>query len=154
MKLTDDTRVVAYEWTYKTYDERMVTTLCVYAIEDDKRSAEYLLDEAVKHHEGENVRIMTFAEYDERDRELTLAREVREVDEETFHEMLNVLPPLKWVDRKCEKLGARVNEFCMSEFDHSHYTQQYARVFVGDETRYYSATVDYFDESTWIHNRL
>lgn len=154
MPLTDETRVVAYDFTYMTYDQREVTTLVFYSYETEGESAEEILAKAQRHHEGENLRIMTFAEFEALDRELTLARELREVDEETFDEMLGVLPPLKWVNRTCERLGVGVNEFCMSEFEHGPYTQQYARAFVDGKTRYYSATVDYFDESTWIHNRL
>lgn len=152
--LNDDTKVVAYEWSYKSAGGYPVTTLCMYSYESDRATADELLTEAIKHHEGDNVRIMTFGEFCELDRKLTLGIGVHEVDEETFHEMLNVLPPLKWCDRVCEKYNARVNEFCMSEFDHSVFTQQYARAFIDGKTRYYSATVDYYDESTWIHNRL
>ena len=123
--ISGDTKVVAYKWTYKSAK-----------------------------HPNEEYQIMTFDEFDALDRELTLAIGVHEVDEETFNEMLNVLPPLKWVDRISEKHNTKVNEFCMSEFDHSVFTQQYARAFIDGKTRYYSATVDYFDESTWIHNRI
>lgn len=154
MALTDETRVVAYDFTYTTYDQREVTTLCLYSYETESESAEQIFEKAKRHHEGENLRIMTYGEFYELDRKLTLAREMHEVDEETFNDMLNVLPPLKWVDRKCDRLNVRVNEFCMSEFDHGPFTQQYARAFVDGKTRYYSATVDYYDESTWIHNRL
>ena len=154
MRLTDDTRMVAYEYRYASHDGRLLTTLVNYGIESDRHTAEELLDECMEHHRHESPRIMTFAEFDRLDREVTLARDVTEVDEETFHEMLNVLPPLKWCDRYCEKLGRKVNEFCMSEFDHGPFTAQYARVTVDGVLRYYHATVDYFDESTWIHNRL
>lgn len=154
MKFTDDMRMVAYEYQYTTHDGRLLTTLVNYGYEREGRTAEELLADAIAEHGPGNPRIMTFAEFDELDREMTLALGVHEVDEETFDEMLNVLPPLKWGDRFCERLGRKVNEFCMSEFDHSVFTQQYARVSVDGKMRYYSATVDYFDESTWIHNRL
>lgn len=154
MALTDDTRVVVYDNTYTTYDQRQVATLCLYSYETESETAEQILDKARCYHEDENLRIMTYGEFYDLDRKLTLARGMHEVDEETFNDMLNVLPPLKWVDRVCDRLNARVNEFCMSEFDHGPFTQQYARAYVDGKTRYYSATVDYFDESTWIHNRL
>lgn len=155
MAFTGNTRLVSYDWTYTSHGGERITMLVVYGIENNftNGTAEELLAEAIERGKN-NPRIMTFDEFDELDRRLTLARGVTEVDEETFHEMLNVLPPLKWVDRTCEKHRCRVNEFCMSEFDHSVYTAQYARAFVDGETKYFSATVDYYDESTWIHNRL
>lgn len=154
MALTDDTRVVAFDWTYTLNDGRKETVLCYYSYETENETAEEILEKVRAHHEGDNPRIMTFAEYLDLDRKMTLSRGMHEVDEETFNDMLNVLPPLKWVDRVCDRLNVRVNEFCMSEFDHRYFTQQYARAYIDGKTRYYSATVDYFDESTWIHNRL
>ena len=154
MALTDETRVVAYDWTYTLNDGRKETVLCYYSYETENETAEEILEKVKARHEDDNPRIMTFAEYLDLDRKMTLARVMHEVDEETFNDMLNVLPPLKWVDRVCDRLNVRVNEFCMSEFDHGPFTQQYARAYVDGKTRYYSATVDYNDESTWIHNRL
>ena len=151
--MNDNTKLVAYEFSYRSYGGETFTTLCVYGYEREGVTIDELLEKATSRG-YENVRAMTFEEFLERDRELTLGRGVREVDAETFDEMLCVLPPLKWCDRVCEKHGATVNEFCMSEFDHGPYTQQFARAFIDGETRYYSATVDFCDESTWIHNRL
>lgn len=152
--ISGDTKVVAYKWTYKSAGEYPVTILSVYDYERKGMTIEDALAQAMAKHPNEEYQIMTFDEFDALDRELTLAIGVHEVDEETFNEMLNVLPPLKWVDRISEKHNTKVNEFCMSEFDHSVFTQQYARAFIDGKTRYYSATVDYFDESTWIHNRI
>ena len=149
-----NTRIVAYDWNYVSAGGYPVSVLCVYGIEREFLPAEALLREAIERHPDDNCQIITFDEFDRIDRERTLAIGVHEVDEETFHEMLNVLPPLKWCDRYCEKLGRKVNEFCMSEFDHGPFTAQYAMVTVDGVLRYYHATVDYFDESTWIHNRL
>lgn len=153
MKLTDETKLVAYEWAYMTHDGRRVAMPIVYGYEREGVTVEDLLEDAKSYHD-ETMTVMTLAEFDELDRKLTLERGVVEIDEETFDEMLNVLPPLKWVDRICEKHRCRVNEFCMSEFDHSVYTEQYARAYIDGKMRYYCATVDYYDESTWIHNRL
>lgn len=153
MKLTDETRMVGYPLTYRSYDGRLLQVMVCYGYEHEGQTAEQLLSEAMRLHSEQSPRIMTFAEFDALDRELTLSRGVYEVDELTFDEMLNVLPPLKWCDRTSEQ-GVKVNEFCMSEFDHGPFTQQYARAHIGGRTRYYGATVDYFDESTWIHNRL
>ena len=154
MKLTDDTKMVAYRWEYISHDGRRISMPVVYDYESEGETAEEILRKAQEHHPEDGCEIMTLKEFEALDRQFTLARGVIEVDEETFNEMLNVLPPLKWVDRTCEKHRCRVNEFCMSEFDHSVYTTQYARAYVDGETRYYSATVDYYDESTWIHNRI
>lgn len=147
----DDDKVVAYDMTFKTAGGDMRTMICVYSAFGDM---EEQLATAIESGRYDNCRIMTFRELDETDRELTLSTGVYEVSKDTFYEMLNVLPPLKWVDRINEKHNVKVNEFCMSEFDHSVFTDQYARAFIDGKTRYYGALVDYFDESTWIHNRI
>lgn len=154
MKLTDDTKLVAHRWEYTSHDGRRITMPTVYGYEREGETAEEIMRKARERYPEDTYEIMTLKEFEELDRRLTLARGVTEVDEETFHEMLDVLPPLKWVDRTCKKHRCKVNEFCMSEFEHNVYTAQYARAFVDGETRYYTATVDYYDESTWIHNRL
>lgn len=151
--LTDETKVVTREFSYTTYDNRVITTIDVYGYEREGYSIEDILASAVKYY-GNDCQIMTIAEYEKRERELVLDMGVYEVDEETFNEMLNVLPPLKWCDRVCEKHRANVNEFCMSEFTKGPYTQQYARAYINGKTRYYGATVNFYDESTWIHNNL
>lgn len=103
----------------------------------------YWLDRLEEAKKKEYV-VMTMGEFERIQREKTLALPVREVTEEDWDYALGVLPPEKW----CRISG--VEMFCMSEFDYGVYTSQYARV----GGKYYTATVDYFDQSTWIHNRL
>lgn len=88
--------------------------------------------------------VMLMSEFFRIQREKVLSRPVVEITEKDFYDHLNVLPPLKWGTIN------GVEMFCMSEFDFGVYTGQYAMV--GD--KFYCATVDYFDQSTWIHNRL
>lgn len=98
----------------------------------------------VKEMENTKYEVMPFPEFEKKQRELVLSKPVHECTEEEFYQHLEMLPPLKWV---------KINEvemFCMSEFDFGVYTTQYARV----DGKHYCATVDYFDQSTWIHNRL
>lgn len=152
--LTDDTKVVAREHAYRAHDGTEITAIEVYGYELHGEPAEEILEKARHYYPDGDCRIMTFGEFLRRERELVLSREVYEVSKETWWEMLEVLPPLKWVDRHCAARDCCVNEFCMSEFNSGSYTTQYARVETDEGTKYYGATVDYFDESTWIHNRL
>ena len=88
--------------------------------------------------------VMTYPEFEKKQRERVLSLPVHETTEEEFYAHLEMLPPLKWGTIN------GVEMFCMSEFDFGPYTTQYARV----NGKHYCATVDYFDKSTWIHNRL
>lgn len=87
---------------------------------------------------------MTIDEFLARQREYYLAMPVQEVTEELYYEMLDILPPLNY-----GKMGG-YTLFCMSEFTNGVYTGQYAKI--GD--KYYYATVDAYDQSTWIPNRM
>ena len=71
--------------------------------------------------------------------------EIKEVTEEQFNDALDVLPPLKW----CTIDG--IEMFCISEMTDGTYTAQYART---PDGKYYCATVDVMDKSTWINNRI
>ena len=86
--------------------------------------------------------LMTFSEFDHMQREFYLKKPLYEVSAETYDDMLNVLPPLKW----CTIQG--IEMFCMSEVYTGTFTTQYAKV--GD--KYYGKMVDISDKSTWIHN--
>ena len=88
--------------------------------------------------------VMTYPEFERKQRERVISYPVHECTEEEFYRHLEMLPPLKWV-----KING-VEMFCMSEFDFGPYTTQYARV----DGKCYCATVDYFDQNTWINNRL
>lgn len=96
--------------------------------------------------EYENARfeIMTFGQFLQCQRYAMIDRPVIEITAEKFDEMLNILPPLKW----CTIRG--VEMFCMREMYTGTYTDQYARI--GE--KYYTALVDIYDQSTWIHNRI
>lgn len=90
--------------------------------------------------------VMTFDEHQAMERAHVLALPLHEITKERFHEMLDVLPPLKW----CRQDG--VEMFCMSEFFTGTYTDQYAHDHATD--KYYSKLVDFLDPSTWIHEVL
>ena len=72
--------------------------------------------------------------------------EIKEVTEEQFNDALDVLPPLKW----CTIDG--IEMFCISEMTDGTYTSQYAHD--KHNGKYYCATVDVMDKSTWINNRI
>lgn len=91
-------------------------------------------------------KIMTFAEFQKAEREYLLSKELKEITEEVYHDMLNVLPPIKWTTRQ------GIEMFCMMEMYTGTYTSQYAHDKVNN--KYYSKLVDCTDESTWIHNIL
>ena len=88
--------------------------------------------------------IMTWDEFQEGQKKHLLSDDLKEITEETWEEMLNVLPPLKW----CTISG--VEMFCMSEMYTGTYTTQYAKY----NGKYYCKMVDSADQSTWIHNIL
>ena len=88
--------------------------------------------------------VMTWDEFQEGQKRHLLSDPLKEITEEEWEDMLNVLPPLKW----CTIAG--VEMFCMSEMYTGTYTTQYARC--GDN--YYCKMVDSADKSTWIHNFL
>lgn len=88
--------------------------------------------------------VMTFDEFLQKQREEVLAMPVQESTEEEFWKQLEVLPPF------IHGTIGDMELFCMSEFDFGTYTSQYARK--GD--KYYFATVDAYDQTTWIPNRL
>ena len=71
---------------------------------------------------------------------------IKEVTEEQFNAALDVLPPLKW----CTIDG--IEMFCISEMTDGTYTTQYAHN--EHNGKYYCATVDVMDKSTWINNRI
>ena len=93
-----------------------------------------------------HCKIMTFTEFEKAEREYLLSKELKQITEDVYYDMLNVLPPIKWTTRQ------NVEMFCMSEMYTCTYTSQYAH----DKTnnKYYSKLVDCTDESTWIHNIL
>ena len=91
-------------------------------------------------------KIMTFTEFQKEEREYLLSKELKEITEEVYHDMLNILPPIKWATRQ------GIERFCMMEMYTGTYTSQYAHDKVND--KYYSKLVDCTDESTWIHNIL
>ena len=90
--------------------------------------------------------IMTLAEFRKLEREKYLSKPLRESNKSEYWEMLEVLPPEKWVTID------NVNMFCMSEHYTGLYTMQYAHDRNTD--KYYSKMVDVTDQSTWIHSIL
>ena len=69
---------------------------------------------------------------------------MKEITEETFEDMLNVLPPIKW----CTIDG--IEMFCMSEMLTGFYTSQY--IHDKGTNKYYHKIVDVTDKATWGHN--
>jgi len=90
--------------------------------------------------------IMTFEEYQKRQKENLLAAPMREITAEKFEEMLDILPPIKW----CTING--VEMFCISEMYTGTYTDQYAHD--KKTNKYYTKLVDCLDKSTWINKIL
>lgn len=89
-------------------------------------------------------KVMTFDEFQEAQKKKLITGELKEVTEDQYNEMLNILPPLYWVTIN------GVEMFCMCEMYTGSFTTQYARV--GD--KYYCTMVDVTDKNTWIHKLL
>ena len=92
-------------------------------------------------------KVITWNEYEALKRKRYIDNgEIKEVTEEQFNDALDVLPPLKW----CTIDG--IEMFCISEMTDGTYTSQYAHD--KHNGKYYCATVDVMDKSTWINNRI
>lgn len=92
-------------------------------------------------------KVITWNEYEALKRKRYIVDgEIKEVTEEQFNDALDVLPPLKW----CTIDG--IEMFCISEMTDGTYTTQYAHN--ERNGKYYCATVDVMDKSTWINNRI
>ena len=108
---------------------------------DTKSFKEYLLQA-----EKKQYKVMDFEEFRKMERDFYINEELKEVTEENFEEMFEILPPLKFCTR------ANVEMFCMCEMLTGTYTSQYAHNLVTG--KFYTKIVDCKDESTWIHNFL
>lgn len=89
---------------------------------------------------------MTFDEFRQKERKKLLSLPLHEITEERFHEMLDVLPPIKWTRRD------GVEMFCMSEMFTGTYSDQYAHDH--NTGKFYCKLVDVCDPSTWINTLL
>ncbi len=96
--------------------------------------------------QNKNYKIMTYNEYSQLERKHYLDRPLKEITEDEFHDMLNVLPPLKWCTRD------NIEMFCMSEMQTGYYTSQYLHD--RRNNKYYTKIVDITDQSTWGNNFL
>jgi hypothetical protein len=73
-----------------------------------------------------------------------MAQPPTRITEEQFDYALNVLPPDNFAS------GGGFTSFTMCEFQTGPYTNQYAAIRVGGETRYYQKLVDAFRRKTWM----
>lgn len=89
---------------------------------------------------------MSVKEFQKLERTSILENPLEEITEECFQEMLDILPPLCYVEHK------GVVMFCMSEFYTGSYTMQYAKE--KKSGKYYRKLVDFKDKSTWICEQL
>lgn len=94
--------------------------------------------------QNKKYEIMTFNEFLELQRNYYLNKPLTEITEDEFHEMLNVLPPLKWTTRN------NIEMFCMSEMLTGSFTSQYLHD--RDNNKFYHKTVDILDSTTWGYN--
>lgn len=100
----------------------------------------------VEEYERVYYRAMRYSDFERIQRERILKQPLHEVTEQDYEEMLDVLPPLHWVEIN------GVSEFCMMEMYTGCYTNQYAH---DKKTgKYYQKLVDATDRDTWIHKLL
>ena len=132
--ITDDTIVLAWPNGMRLFD--------FYATLDDAvANADRANKSEFRTPTDPDYVLMTFGEYQSRQRAKMLDGELKECSEDDFIEALECLPPEKW---HTDKDG--VNKFLMCEYYTATFTTQYAR-FKG---RYYSRMVDARDPTTWI----
>jgi len=98
----------------------------------------------LKQAQGKKYEIMTYEEFVQLERKYFLDKPLKEIDEEIWEEMLNVLPPIKW----CTIDG--IEMFCMSEMYTGFYTSQYMHD--KKTNKYYHKMVDITDKTTWGYN--
>lgn len=105
-----------------------------------------LYDTYRKQAEEARYKVMTEEEYNNELRAYYLANPLKEVSEEVFEEMLNILPPINWY------VVDGIEMFCISEMLTGSYTNQYAK----DKRtgKCYTKIVDCTNSSTWINNFL
>lgn len=97
-------------------------------------------------HRAAKFEVMTYEEFQRRQRAKLLAGDPIEITAEEYQHALEVLPPEQWVTID------GVTEFCMCEHITATYTTQCAKDCRNN--KYYCKTVDSVDPSTWIHNFL
>ena len=145
-------------WSYADTDEKAAEKLSE-AIQYAKESAELCernavdyptLAEMYERHAAEykaaRYEIMTFEEFQKRQRAKLIAGDPIEETAEEYNDALDILPPTHWVQID------GVSEFCMCEMLTGSYTTQHAHDLRTD--KYYCKTVDVLDKSTWIHNYI
>lgn len=128
-----------------TQYEKESAELCERHAKNYPERAEYWQKQA-EAHRAAKFEIMSYEEFQKREREKLLAGDPIEETAEEYNYALDVLPPVHWVTID------GVSEFCMSERYTGTYTTQHAH----DKrtNKYYCKTVDMCDKSTWIHNYI
>lgn len=121
--------------------ERYMDIICDFSGEPDSLSYFKSCLEKTKKIKYE---IMTWKEFKKRERTYLINDTLKEITEEKYYEMLNVLPPI------CYVTIDGVEMFCMCEMYTGNYTTQNAKY----NGKYYSKMVDVTDKTTWIHNLL
>lgn len=96
--------------------------------------------------QNKKYKIMTYDEYLQLEKDYWTNKPLKEITEDEFHEMLNVLPPIKWTTKN------NIEMFCMSEMTTGTYTSQYLHD--RSTNKFYHKTVDILDQSTWGYNYL
>ena len=99
-------------------------------------------EEQMKREEKRIYKVVSYDEYKKLEREAILGMPLKEITEEIYNKMLNILPPLAYTTHN------GVEMFCSAEFYKSFYTSQYAHDTKSD--KYYTKLVDYTDRNTWI----
>lgn len=89
---------------------------------------------------------ITWEEYEKREREKWLSKEPTEITKEEYEYALNVLPPKKWYRNE------RYSMFFIGECTAMSFYGQY--LYNKENGKYYYATADIFDESTWLDKML
>ena len=101
------------------------------------------LREARKMYPEDEWTILTEKQYEAKQRALYI-KPPKEITEAHFYEMLDVLPPLRWVTRN------GVQSFILAEpLDLNYYTQ-----FAKYNGKYYTATIEYGNKETYLENVL
>jgi hypothetical protein len=93
---------------------------------------------------GEPYTPMTYVRFQELERAFWLKEGPSRISAEKFHDMLNVLPPMRW------KQEGAFNSFLMSERMSGTFTYQYAQLGFEPGAVYFQKMVDLADATTFM----
>lgn len=140
----NEAEAVALQRAKKYYSKQVAEYEELY-MKDNSDYWEFTLKQARKKLAA-GCKIMSYEQFKSEEKNKLLSDNPKEIDQEEYESMLNILPPLFLT-----KING-IEMFCMIEMYSSTYTTQYAHDMTTN--KYYSKMVDCKDKSTWLNHYL